>query len=274
MKMIYQDSDYKAILKNTLESRKKIDKRFNFQKLAQAMRIQKSYLSKVMGGYAELNSDQLHLACEYLNFSNKETEYLQLLLEQSRSSLKTRKDQFQKRIIQIQAEYQETKAHLSAKTITTQTEGIEDYYLDPLIQIVHVSLSISRYRKNPLLLAQDLEVPAFRVLDSVHKLEKMGIIEKKGETWAVLHSEIHLPRESSYYASWRNQIRLMTLQRLQNLTSDETTSFSVVFTSHEPTRKQIQNKFLDFLKEIEALVKDSPDENTYQLNFDLFHWAK
>ena len=76
---IYEELDYRVILRKTIEERKRVDSSSNFQKLATAIRVQKSYLSKVFRETTDLNTDQLFLACEHLEFTSDQKNYLFLL---------------------------------------------------------------------------------------------------------------------------------------------------------------------------------------------------
>jgi len=106
---MYLENDYRSALRKALESRKKTDPKATYQNLAQAMRVQKSYLSKVLNQGAELSSDQLHLASKYLEFSEQQESYIELLLQHSRSVIPDRRTQILSKIQKIQAKNAETK---------------------------------------------------------------------------------------------------------------------------------------------------------------------
>ena len=93
---IYASDDYREILKTVIAEYRLLDDKVNFQNMASHIRIPKSYLSRVVHGKADLSGDQLYLACEFLNFSDKERSYLFLLLEYARAGLKRRKSQIKR----------------------------------------------------------------------------------------------------------------------------------------------------------------------------------
>ena len=64
-----------------------------FQSLAHAARIQKSYLSKVVTGRADLTTDQLYLICRHLDLDPEAARYLELLLERERSGVAERREE-------------------------------------------------------------------------------------------------------------------------------------------------------------------------------------
>ncbi|MGE0615738.1 MAG: TIGR02147 family protein [Bacteriovoracia bacterium] len=271
---IFSYVSYREVIEAFVIERKALDRKYSFQNLAAACRIQKTYLSRVIKGKAELNSDQLYLAADFMELDENEREYFSLLLEFARTGLKVRRDQLRVRIQAIQAQHRESHEHLEATPVRLATDALGEYYLDPLHQIIHICLTIKRYQDDLVKLATDLERPLARVRATVMKLEKMGLAEKKGASWRAIQKEIHLVKESPVYPAWRNQLRLLSLQRLQAVETDEQSySFSVVFSSDMKTRNQVHAAFLEFLKATERKVKGTEPEHTFQLNFDLFKWV-
>ncbi len=271
---IYQETNYQVIIQEAVKELKKLDSTFHFQKLAEIAGIQKSYLSKVIHGTAHLNTDQLHMICEQLRMDEPQQKYMALLLEYAKSSLKQRKEKIFSEIQKIQTQFLETKKHLSKEKINPNTKEWMDYYLDPLNQIVHVCLSIERYQKDVNLLAQDLNIDSSKLISLIQTLERLGIITRYKNKIEVLIKELHLPKDSTLYASWRNQLKLLTLQRLQHNENGKSYSFSVVFSADPQTKNKIQAKFLELLKETEPWVQKAPSQETFQMNFDLFSWTK
>jgi hypothetical protein len=60
--------------------------------------------------------------------------------------------------------------------------------------------------------------------------------------------------------------------QLLKIKKDMRTTLFVTFSADEKTRLQIHDRFLEFIRDIEDLVKMAPSENVYQLGFDLFPW--
>lgn len=271
---IFEEISYRKIIRKAVEERKSLEPEFNFQAMASFVGIQKSYLSKVVAGSADLNSDQLFLVCEYLRFDQNQRKYMALLLEHERSYVKVRKEQLLAEIREVQGLYRETKEHLHAPKAGDEIKGLSDYYLDPINQIVHICLSIPRYAEAPAQLSKDLGVGNKRVSEALSQLERLGIISRENKKIRILLDDIHLPRESSVYRAWRNSIKLLSIKRLDELDTKSAYSFAVSFSANEEVRDRIQSRFLDFLKQIEGLVKSAPSQGAYQMSFDLFPWTE
>lgn len=268
---MFTENDYRTIIRRCIEERKKTEPTYNFQELAKKMRIQKAYLSRVISGKAHFSSDQLFLACQFLNFNEEEKEYLFLLLEIAKSGLEDRKKQLMKKIDSFQVKYLVTKKFLSEKTFSGSSLDFIDYYLNPLNQIVHICLSINRFRADLKQIAKELHVPLDKIIFSVHQLEKMGIIEKtKNDQYVNRIKNLHLPKDSKIYQSWLNQIRFFGLMQSHHISQDNKYNFTAIFSGNSILRKKIQIKLLEFIKEIEPTIKDSRPSGIYQLNLDVF----
>jgi uncharacterized protein (TIGR02147 family) len=270
---IYLENDYRKTLKQCVQERKNVDPEFSFQKLAGAMRIQGPYLSKVLSGSADLNEDQMYLGCEHLQMNDEQIEYMLLLLARSRTTLRQRKEAFSERISAIQEKHRDTRAYLTSSPAPT-LPSFQEYYLDPFNQIVHIALLVERYNNDLNLLANRLRSTLERVASAIHRLEQLGLIERKGNKITVIRDDLHLPSDSPIYPFWRSQIRQLSLSRMQIAPSRRDHCFSVTFSADRKTRDRILEGFLALLKQSESWVKNSKSEEVFQMNFDLFAWTQ
>ena len=77
---------------------------------------------------------------------------------------------------------------------------------------------------------------------------------------------------SPLYKGWRNQLKLLAINRVDTLDKHHDYSFSVIFSSDAETRKNIQTLFLEFLKKVETMVDESEKAGVYQMSFEIFPW--
>jgi len=87
-------------------------------------------------------------------------------------------------------------------------ESLVEYYLDPMNQIVHISLSIDRYAKNTALLARDLGISRSRLASVLANLENMQVI---------------VPSKNGYkntYSKHSSPERIQSLSRMVHSASD------------------------------------------------------
>lgn len=272
---IFKESDYKAVLKNALSERAKTGRRVNLAKLSQACGIQSTYLSRVLNHESHLNSDQLYLACLFLGFKENEIKYTFLLHEAQRSAVRERKAALLKKAQKLQNKALQTESYISAQAVSAIDEkSTLNYHLNPITQLVHIFLCIPKYSQQPKLIAEDLKIEKSQLEKSLNDLVIAQFITWQNNKWKVLRESIHLSKTSDHYRPHRTLLRFKALDRLLTSDNENDYCFSVLFTADPATQKIVQEKFLEFLKGAESLIKKAPAEYVYQLNFDLFNWCR
>jgi hypothetical protein len=197
-----------------------------------------------------------------------------LLLELERCSQKKRQDILSRDVSAIRDKALDSTEHIKAKSDKLSDQSLRDYYIDPLHQIVHICLSIPRYQKEPQYLAADLRLSLTELRVIIERLEALNVIEHSNGKIKTILKSIHLPKSSPAYKPWRNQLKLLCMDRLNRDASSEDYSFSVTFSATAKTRNKIKSKFLDLLKQVEETVQNSDQEESYQMSFDLFSWTE
>jgi len=270
----YSAIDYRKILSFLVEREKAKGIDCNFSKLADAIRVQRPYLSKVINGSADLSEDQLHLACEYFNISGDEKNYLDLLLQYSKSGLKERREFLKKQIHKFQSIKLDLKNNIEAERISPSNSQFSEYFLNPNMQIVHVALNIKHYQ-NLEVLANRLNLSKKHLSEILKKLEILKLIEFKNNKYSVINQSIHLPQDSNLLHPHQTLTRVKSIEHQQVKSQDaENYSFSVTFSCDEEGRKKIQEDFVKYLKSVQKTVQNAGSEEVYQINFDLFSWTK
>ncbi len=272
----YSTHDYRRCLRLALDRLELRGERISNQALAEAMRVQSPYLSKVFSGSADLSEDQLFLAARKLKLSEDEHRYVALLLVFSRASLKERKAELLLEIEAWQNRKLSPSENRSAPQIAlgngSETELLSRYYLDPWAQIIHMYLTIPKWLKDPRHLVSETRIEASRLADILKTLEELEIIEFKSGVYRLLKDQLHLSKKSVLCGPQQNLMRTLSLSKTANAPADAY-SFLATFTANEKTRLKIQAEFVNFLKNVETLVQAAPSEDVYQIQFDLFSWS-
>ncbi|OQW50509.1 MAG: hypothetical protein A4S09_01575 [Proteobacteria bacterium SG_bin7] len=274
MENIYKTDDYRKALRSTVYHHKEnLGIKRSFQKMAEHCRVQKTYLSKVLNQGGNLTRDQLYLACDYLNLKDNETEFLMTLHELDDAIVLPRQKKLRERIEKMRSQYLKTEAHIDAPASTVKTVDLQTYYLDPLLQLIHIMLTISKYSKDPKLISKSLAITEPIISDKLRILERLRVIEVVEEGIKVLNTELHLSADSEIFSAYRKLMRLTAINRLDQLDSKKAYSFSVIFSSSPVVREEIQEHFLKFLNKVKKLVSGGDEREVYQMNFDLFDWT-
>lgn len=274
---VYSSDDYRKILVTSLEEKKFLDKKYTYQLMADHMRIQKPYISKVINNRADFSSDQLYMACDFLGFGEDEKNYMLLLLELERTTYTERKKSLKKQIetiLDVKRGRLRNKKKLSEMSIEEfSSSQYMDYYLDPNNLLVHIFLTIKRFRENKNLICEELNISKDYLSEILIKLDNLGLIEVKRDQIKVLVRSMHLPKQSDITSSHHQLLHHMCILRKKRLSVEQKVSFCVTFASDKKTKQKIKKEFGIFMDKIKDLAMNSPAKDCYQLNFDMFPWS-
>ena len=272
---IYTQIDYRSILTSILAEKRDRPSALTNKQFSEAMGIQPSYFSRFIQGNAHISSDQLYLGCQALELSEEETQYLLLLQEWDRCSIASRKVVLKKQIEKIQNDKRNTSQHLKADFIEPEAhENFSEYYLDPMVSIVHTFLSLKEYQEAAYLMCSCLGLSESRLNEILLLLTKLGIIEidAKSGRYKLLRDHMHLNKNSTLNRAYQTLFRHTALEHLKRTEEAQKYEFAVTFSADEESRQKIHDEFNVFVKKVETFVRSSPVEGVYQLNFDLFRW--
>lgn len=269
---IFKETCWRTAIRSIVDTRRQENPDANYQAIAEATRIPKSYLSKALAGQARLNADQMYQIARYLQLADREQDYLQLLLAYDRSGLEVRRKELMKKIRTLQDEAHDTRHHLQAGRQEILAEIRDRYYLNPMHQIIHIALSVPAFQNDLAGLAAGLRVELQEVQHVVNQLEQLGIIERTERGIRTVVKSIHLPKDSPVFQAWKSQLRSRCNERLLTRPGQDDYSFSVCFSACEETGRHIQRSFLALIKDAEERSRGTRAERVFQLNFDLFAW--
>lgn len=269
---VYKHLKYRSALSEIIETRRNLPGKFTLRRLAEDSSLQASFLTNVLKGRFDFNSDQIFALCGALQLSESEREYLLLLLEHERSVFKPRKDELKKRIENIRKENQKTENHLTLKAVELSSDAQARYYLDPFAQLALVYLNLPPYNKQPEKLGVTLGLSQTHLGEILKILVTIGYVERQGSSYRVLAKDRHLPKRNPLSGPHLALFRLKSIDQLQRLSADQAYSHSVTFTGTEETKDALSDAYLNFLKKAEGIVKPARSEKVFQMNFDLFPW--
>lgn len=271
---VFGFESYVKLIEAAVEFRKRTEPDFTFQRLAEVASLQKSYLSKVLHGRAHLNSDQLYSIAAHFGWSTEEQAFAGLLLEHARTGLARRRSRLAEQITEIQRTKMDSSRHLKSSAPAISADAVMELYLTPWLQLLHVALAIPRLRGSIEKLGESFGLQHAEVKKAVARLVSIGMAEWSEKKLVQKNPHLHLPKDSPYYHAWRNQLRMLCLQRLHAHSKESDYSFSVTFSADAPTRQWLQQEFLELLGRAETRVKNAADQEVYQMNFDLFSWTE
>jgi uncharacterized protein (TIGR02147 family) len=271
---IFDETDYKAILRARIRELGKSRKGFNLRRIAEKVGIQYTYLSRLLNdGKYHLNEDHLFLLGEHLEFFAEEMKYLSLLRAHASSTVKARRDLLGREIERLRST-NELEAPVQIPSSSRINKELA-YLLDPMCIIVHSSLEIPAFLKSPRLLCSKLDISPEKLRVILRSLDQIGFIELAADGLTVLKlksPDTHYGVDHPVMRSHQNLLRLMSAAQVMKLAEESRQNFMVTFTADENAFEEVRKAFKDFIKRIERIVAPAKNEHTYQLNFDLFRW--
>lgn len=273
---LYEYEDYKAAIKEIMgDRRKQFGSRFTFEKMAEACGVQKTYLSKVINSTGQLNPDQLFSACEYLKLSANETDFLLLLRESQLAVNPRRASQLIARIERARSANLKTESAIKVVRDDTLDANKWEYYTDIDLQLVHLFMTVPSFSEEPIRICSKIGINDARLEAILLKLQSWQLIEYKSGKYKAKDPKLHLPENSPVFLAFGILQRIKTIERLRQAKEEKSDDyfFSVLFSAETKFQTKLKRRFLDLLKEVQGDVIESPAQQVYQLNIDLFRWS-
>ncbi len=270
---VFRETNYKKVLKTRLKEESLKRPSLNLKKIAKTIRIQYTYLSKVMNSdYIHLSEDHLYEMGNVLNFLTDEMEYVLLLRNYEASQSMKRKEYLKSKILYMR----------NKKEVYAQIEELEisqkdiEFLLSPLHWIIYFILGVPSYRENPKTIARVLGISQSQLEIGLQTLKKLSLIEVEKNIYHILRINKHHFHYNVQHPLTRvhqQMLRSFCDTQLLKLSEEQKKRFMVTFNADEKIFLEIQEKFSSFLRSIEKRVLVAPNLKTYQMNFELFEWG-
>lgn len=255
--------DYLELFKDLIDFNE--DKRKS--ELAQSMGCQAAFVSRVLAGQAHLSLDQLHAAAGFFGLSNKETDYWILLNLENRAVDRQLKSFFLEKLKNLRSEMN----LLSEKLKIDKNQAAKNelmYYRSWLPSTLHM-FSRTPMGSNIKKLAAKLNLPEKSLAPHIEQLEKLGLVTQKMNSLECQVSHMHLDATNPLVFQQHQNWRIKTLDKLNRL-DDSGVHYSSVISCSEKDLGKIQDIFVDAIKKVRSLVKDSKDETVAHYSIDFY----
>ncbi len=251
---IFATDDYRKQICMLIKRDQQLGRRTNLTNLADASKVQRPYISKVLRGNADLNSDQLYLICSFFKLSAEVTEYMLLCLDLHRSQIVSRKKTLRQRIQNIQNSQLRPNKQTSAKILPALSSVTDRYYLDPMIQLVHIFLGTSTYGHDLTKISHRLGISSERTADIIQFLLEAGLVSLNGKKYELNHRHLHLAGNSPVCIPHQLLVRVKSLERLQRLEDQESFRYSLTFSGTGKLANELKQHFLEYIKAMEPVL--------------------
>jgi hypothetical protein len=266
---IYACKNYREALTLIVSQANGGRKRGALARIAAALKVHTTFVSQVLSGKSEFNSDQLVGFCRYFTLDDEATSFMLDLLGRDRAATAAARSVFEQRIKAVRDRRDEIASRMSQKSRISDQDRM-DYYLSWRMQAVHMLA-----QRSGGLSAQEasthLDICAAACAQILERLSAIGVVKHISfDRFLSTENYIHMAKQdplvAHVHASWRSR----TLQELHNPRDPGAFHYSSAISLDEVAAKQIRQVLLEALSRMTDAVKTSGDSQVNFLGIDFY----
>ncbi len=263
---IFQYFDYRPYLKEVLASGK--GGGWGKQsELAEALKCNSAYLSRVIKGIAELSLEQGYRANSYLGHTDAEAEYFLLQIQFARAGTSELKSYFKRKLEQARLENHNLGKRLKGVQKLSEKQQAK-YYSAWFYAAIHVATSVPSLQTVDSL-STFFRLPKKTISDALVFLQEINVLERHGEKYKISSYQVHLGNSSDQIRQHHTNLRVKVIEAIQQETPADMHYSSIVSVSVDDVEKA-KEIAVRAIEDIRSLVKTSKEETVLCYNFDLF----
>ena len=236
-------------------------------KLAAHLRVHTSYLSQVLGGQKDFNSEQGLGVAEFFALSEEETRYFLLMIQWARAGTQKLKQHLDSQMKEHQKRHQDLAHRLKhAQALSDQEQSL--FYSAWFYSGIRLATGVSSLR-TPEALSEYFGLPVKVVKKTLEFLLSHGLVTMTPRGYQRAAKSLHLSKDSPHVSKHHHNWRLKALTALPGI-SDQELMFSAPMVVAEKDLSTIRAKLLALVDQISKDIHDSKEETLACLNIDWF----
>lgn len=236
--------------------------------LARAAGCQPSYLSQALNGKVHLTEDHLAGIGAHLSLRPEETDYLLLLLRLEKAGTEKLRQHLKARAAEAKKEGQAMKTKVKAKEPRLSEKDLGTYAASWIPGAVHLLTSDPAHQGADAI-ARRLSLPAGKVHETLHFLERAGLVQRGPKGWSYLPGSLHIPKASPWHASLQASRRELA-DRSVALGREGSLHFSSVFTVSRADLEELRRIAEKMIEGSHKVIGESGTEALAAICIDLF----
>ncbi|KYG67181.1 hypothetical protein AZI86_09230 [Bdellovibrio bacteriovorus] len=265
MSQIYEFTKYSDYLESLVTGE---TKRFSISQLAQFAGVQRPYLSNVLAGRSQLNTEQAFRLGEHLGFDSDAQTYFTLLVEYERASHEKFKSHTLTKIKALQSIALKLEKKLQREISAVDSTMTAEYFSSWELSALHILSSIPLMQK-PDQMALALRLPISYVMTSLDRLVAWGLVKQNKNRYEWASGNIHVPATSPTLSMHHRNWREKSVEDAR-LRPGDTIHFTSVYSMSESDYEKFRLRILDFLKDYNQMAGGSKEEKLVSFNLDFF----
>lgn len=236
--------------------------------LARAAGCQASYLSQALGGKAHLTEDHLAGIAAHLSLPPEETDYLLLLLRFEKAGTEKLRQHLKARIQESRKEGAAMKNKVRAKEAKLSEKDLGLYASSWIPGAVHLLTSDPAHGTVDAI-TRRLSLPAAKVTETLHFLERIGLVQRSKQGWSYLAGSLHIPKASPWHSALQASRRELA-DRSVALGREGSLHFSSVFTLSASDLAELRRIAERMIEDSHKLIGGSGTDSLAAICVDVF----
>jgi len=238
-------------------------------RLAQHLRMSNTLLSQILSGKRNFSLDHAHDLIEYLQLSEIEAEYFNVLIQLELTDTQRAKASLRKKLERLRNESLKLSKQVRFEKSLNEKERAE-FYSSWLYAAAHLYLTTDERGIPVDQIAQRFQISRPKALGLMQFLMQTRLAEENGGHYKAGIQSTFVEQGSPHLLKHHSNWRLKALQRSESL-SDKELMFSAPISLSEKDFAVIREKAANFIREISKIVKESKPEIIANFNMDWFY---
>lgn len=262
---IFSHDNYLNVLKDAIKENGKV---YGYRaQLAEAAGCQRSFMSQVLHGKADLLLEHAAGLAKFWNLTDGESDFFILQVSIARAGSPQLADILRKRLNRAREDNENLRTRFN-KSTSIQNDSLLSYYSSWHLRAIHMALTVPAFQ-TPSALARRFELPLTVILQSLSKLEELGLAQTSGKEWSAIKTNLHLGKESVAntiaHSVWRQQAVLKS-QILENTGIH----YTAIYTLSAKDVDHLKKMMLEFIDSTRKMVEPSEPQEMMVMTCDLF----
>ena len=265
-KNVFRFNDYKACLNSLVDGASQIQKGQK-SRLAEFLRCQPAYISRVLNGDAHLSFEQAEAAARFFMLNKAESKFfLALMGEEKAGTLELKsfwREQREKALLE--------RLELSGRAQLEMTLSEEDkltYFSEWYHSAIHAALTVERLQTVDAL-ASHLNLSSATVRKSLSFLCNTGVAQNQNERYVPAQTRLHLDKNSPLVGKHHLNWKIKAMEAI-NQPKDTDLRYTSVISLSRKDMDKVREAILKAIESIRATVKESKEETLACYQFDFF----
>lgn len=241
--------------------------RGTFRRLAEALRVNTTFVSQVLRGPKHFSSDQALAAGSFFGLGKQELRYLLLLVQRDRAGTVEGRAYFEGEARALREQARTLASQVPPHhTVSAADKG--EFYSSFSYSAVRLLTDIPSTQR-PQDIANRLGLGRPEIQRILEFLTRVGLVRREGDRYVCGPAYTHLNPDSPLVRGHHRNWRLRAMEK-HHRPDDEDLSFTAPLTVSREDAKKIGDLLRAVVDRSSRLVEKSPSEELYCLNLDFF----